>query len=179
MSDEKHGEGTPEPVMREYVHEHKFSEESGVIKDEQGRIVLTQAFCPEGHSLITDEAQFDGYNGIKVLGLYDGKEYTIILSPIMHDKRKQCPEFPDGAIVDLVCPVCKKPLPRIAPCGCQLGSFYRQVYLTPHGDKGSSIGICDAYGCPRSFIRDEGEIISEVHMDLLWQVMGKHRYGMD
>ena len=159
--------------LYEYIKAHSYSQQSGVKRDAEDRVVLTQAFCQDGHLLIADDVRFDGEAGLKLLGRYKDAEFDVILSPIMHDRRKQCPKLPRFALVELCCPVCKKPLPRIAPCGCTVGSFYRQVFLTKDADPAWSIGICDAYGCPRSFIRDNGEIISEVRSDLMWQLWGK------
>lgn len=164
-------------VLHVYKEEHSFSKSAGVVRDEKSRIVLTQAFCHNGHSLMNPDYQFDGYAGIFLLGLHEDEIFDIILSPIMHDSRKVSSALPAGTVVEISCPACKIPLPRIAPCGCVIGSFYRHIFLTKNKDIRKSIGICDSFGCPRSFLRDRGEIISEVRTDLMWQAMDKYRMG--
>ena len=140
---------------------HAFSSESSVIRDEKGRIVLTKAYCHNGHYLITDEQKFEGYSGIKIIAVHEDKESVIILSPILNDHRKVCPVYPHLTVLELLCPVCKEPLPLLAPCDCTAGSNYRTIYLRKDADIHWSIGICNAYGCPHSFIRDGEEIITE------------------
>ncbi|GAB4292901.1 MAG: hypothetical protein Kow0090_07010 [Myxococcota bacterium] len=161
-------------TLQEYLKGHEFSDDSGVKKDEKGRIVLTRAYCHNGHFLLSDEELFDGHLGIKLLGRVEGREDVIYLSPIMNDQRKKTPKYTPGTIVELACPECGDKLDRVAPCGCSVGSFYRTIFLTPAADEDWSIGICDAYGCPRSFIRDAGEIISEVRAKMIESML---RFG--
>ena len=155
-------------TLHDYLKGHEFSPDSGVKKDDKGRIVLTRAYCHNGHSLLSEEKQFDGENAIKLIGKFDGKEDVMFLSPIMNDKNKEVPDYyKKGDIVKLTCPTCGEELKRIAPCGCVMGSFYHAVFLTPAANEDWCIGLCDAYGCPRAFIRDAGEIISEVRAQMI------------
>ena len=140
---------------------YSFSKESSVIRDNKGRIVLTKAYCHNGHFIMTDEHKFEGYAGIKIIAVYGGKEAEIFLSPILNDHRKKCPVYPHLAVLELQCPVCREPLPHLAPCDCTAGATYRTIYLRTDADIHWSIGICNAYGCPKSFIKDGEEIITE------------------
>jgi len=165
------GENENAVTLHEYLKGHNFTPDSGVKKDEKGRIVLTRAYCHNGHFLLSDEKLFEGEKAIKLIGRFQEKEEPIYLSPIMGDSSKEATAYPDGSIVEFLCPECMERLPRLAPCGCVPGSFYRNIFLTPAADEDWSIGICDAYGCPRSFIRDGGEIISEVRANMIQSMM--------
>ncbi|GAB4303113.1 MAG: hypothetical protein Kow0090_18690 [Myxococcota bacterium] len=149
---------------------YKVPEESPVIRDEKGRFVVTKAYCQNGHFLITDEYKFEGYPGINLISLYGGKESLVVLSPILNDRSKICPVYPHLAVLDLLCPVCKESFPRLAPCDCGAGAHYRTIYLRTDADIHWSIGVCDAYGCPKSFIREGEEIITEAReaQSTLW-----------
>ena len=140
---------------------HDFSKESSVIRDEKGRTVIMKAYCHNGHYIMSEEHKYEGYPAVKLISLYEGKESEIILSPILNDNRKICPVYPHLAVLEILCPVCREPLKYLAPCGCTAGSNYRTIYLRNEPDIHWSIGICDAYGCPNSFIRDGEDIITE------------------
>jgi hypothetical protein len=43
-----------------------------------------------------------------------------------------------------------------------VGAFRRAIYLTPDSREMAAVGLCETYGCPQSFVSDEGELIYEV-----------------
>jgi len=168
MTAKDHMDNKKATSLYEYIRGRNLTGAQGIIKLDDDRMVLTQVYSHEGHDMLTDEITFDGYRAIKILARHKGRDDIFYLSPIMPDHRKVGPELDMLTISDLCCPVAKTPLPRIAPCGCTMGAFYRQVFLDPSLSEEWSIGFCDAYGCTRSFLRDESEIISEMLNNLLW-----------
>ena len=44
-------------------------------------------------------------------------------------------------------------------------NIYTGVYLTPDPEELGAVGICEVYGCPQSFVTDQGELLYEVVLD--------------
>lgn len=129
-------------------------------------IVLTQAFCPQGHNLIQpDNASFDGQPGIRLRIAFADQVGEVTLSPIHGDHRKeiQIARLPaPGVRLSVRCPVCDEELPLSGECASGDGGRLRMLFLTPRLDEGHAGLICDVWGCPYSKLVDEWELISEV-----------------
>lgn len=126
-------------------------------------IVITQAFCPNGHNLISkDDVNFEGYKGIK-LWVNDGKnEGWIILSPIHGDHRKVTNiQFDRGTKLQISCPHCKTQFQSIATCSCDLEGDLVKLYLTPKLSDSHIVAVCNIWGCPNSRVIDNFQIIAE------------------
>lgn len=123
-------------------------------------IIVTQAFCPNGHDLVAYEGPtFDGFPGISIKVRGHGHEGVIALSPMHGDGRKQGTEgFDHGRRYDLLCPVCDTPLPKFARCDCGEGRLHA-IDLVASGD-GEIIAICDVAGCRRSRVADGLEVLA-------------------
>jgi hypothetical protein len=52
----------------------------------------------------------------------------------------------------------------LAPCGCSPNSCWILVFLGEEHDYNAAIGICNAWGCPRSYTRLSGEILAEYRL---------------
>ncbi len=131
------------------------------IRHDEVLIVLTQAYCPSGHNLIRPGEKFDGFDGLH-LWISGGKvEGLVVVSPIHGDHRKRGISFPDGTQLEIACPECRKPLPRLCPCSCGHGGSLRTIYLTPGLSESYQAAVCDIWGCPRSRVIDSNEILSE------------------
>lgn len=127
-------------------------------------IVITQAFCPNGHNLVRGEdAHFDGYPGITLFVECGGWSGEISLSPIHGDHaRVGIPRsIPNGTRCVVRCPECEVELPRLATCGCENGGELLGIYLRPDLSEGDMVGICNILGCYRSRVMDKWEILSE------------------
>lgn len=134
----------------------------GVIVEKE-KLHVTHAYCPEGHALITDGSHmFSGRPGIRLLVRGKRLEQVITLSPFQGDFAKAYEqEFEDGEVLKVMCPLCETPLPVLAPCGCTPGSHWVVMFLRQEQDYNDAVGICNAWGCPCSFIRLSGEILTE------------------
>ncbi len=122
-------------------------------------------FCHNGHSLKVDKVTFDGlpaFNFLCRVGGEGGPEEDIYVSPIINDSRKKGADQPEGTRLQLICPVCKEELKQLVPCSCRVGAYRRAVYLTPDPNEMGAVGVCEIYGCPQSFVTEEGELLYEV-----------------
>ena len=166
MCDEKRS-----PTLR-VKKDLQVSDDSQILLEEQQpssevTIVVTQAFCPRGHNLISpDNHRFDGQPGIR-LGIADGdNKGEVVLSPIHGDARKLfdiSPEPRQGTkLSSIVCPFCGVELPTLGGCVIKDGGGLRGLYLTPRLSKGYAALICDVWGCSYSRVMDDWELLSEV-----------------
>ena len=125
-------------------------------------IVLTQAFCQKHHALITpDNETFAGHPGVKVLVTHGDEEFELTISPIHgHHRRKGGLHVEDGTRVGVACPECREELEAYAPCPCGEGTL-RSIFLTAEAESSHVAAVCDVWGCQRSRVVDEWELLSE------------------
>jgi hypothetical protein len=136
----------------------------GVSVENDVLVVITQAFCPNGHNLVRrNDVLFDGYPGVSVFVETEEWSGEVILSPIHgdHSKVGMSRSVPDGTRSRLKCPECEVDLPVITSCGCEKGGNLVAIYLRPDRSEGDVVGICNVLGCYRSRVLDNFEILSE------------------
>jgi hypothetical protein len=126
-------------------------------------IVITQAFCPDGHPLIGDDNElFDGYPGLKVLLKSENSSGEIVLSPFHGDESKKgAALWADGEKVEICCPECGKPFPRMASCSCPGAGDLIKIYTTTTMSDSNILAMCNVWGCRRSRTINNWQIISE------------------
>lgn len=137
--------------------------ESSIKQVDDVFIVVTQAFCPNGHNLIAaDNDLFDDYPGIRLRVEHNGKSGDVVLSPFHGDATKKgCLDWPHGAKLKVQCPHCHALLPRIATCCCDGKGDLVKLYLSPKFSDSHMLAMCNVWGCRRSRTIDDKEIISE------------------
>ncbi len=130
-------------------------------------ILVTQAFCPNGHNLVNEgNKDFDGYPGIKLALKFEGKSESVCLSPFHGDaSKKGTVDWEDGSKLAITCPHCDVPFPVIASCKCGLkpdmeGDLIK-LYLSPSLNDSHILALCNVWGCRRSRTIDNWNIISE------------------
>lgn len=131
-----------------------------------GIVLLTGAYCPQGCPLITDDApKFDGFPGIVLTASSGRASGQLTLSPFQGDSRKEGPQFSEGSILTLQCPICEVELPAVAPCGCGEGGQFVAMYTVRVPDPDYVVGVCCRWGCFRSFVKDAGRIVTEYRVE--------------
>ncbi|MBN1947151.1 MAG: hypothetical protein JW797_15885 [Bradymonadales bacterium] len=136
---------------------------SGLLIAQDGIfMVLTQAFDGHGHSLIREDSpRFDGFPGVTLwMELPDGRSGELTLSPIHGDPRKEgLVDVPEGTECRLLGVSGGQPLDQEGRCPCGLGIYHR-IYLTPQLDRGEVALICNIWGCQRSRVIDDRDLLS-------------------
>jgi hypothetical protein len=124
-------------------------------------IVVNEAYGPDGDNLVgISDVEFDGFPAVTLLVRGGGREELVHLSPIHGDRRKKGMEdLPIGTKCELLCPVSKKPLPKIGRIG-EGPAEYCAIYLTKKLQAGSTIYVSDVWGHHDSRILDNFELIS-------------------
>ncbi len=133
----------------------------GILKDDNGRRIVTSAFCCNGHSLISETNPYiDDLPTIHLKVRSSGiGETDLYLSPIQGDPRVIGGEgIRAGELLDILCPVCGVSFQLVAPCYCRHGTFVA-IYLKPDCQYREAIVICNSWGCKHSFIKLESKII--------------------
>lgn len=137
------------------------SHDSQIKQLDEVIIQVTQAFCPKGHNLVRNEdVHYYGELGIS-LWVSDGeREGEVILSPFHGEhNRKGMTDFPIGAKLKISCPVCRAPMPRLSKCSCETGELFA-IYLTENCSEANVVALCDVWGCHRSKVYDQAELLS-------------------
>jgi hypothetical protein len=148
--------------LETYSDTYRFTPQS-LIRKEGERMWIPQLFCHRGHVLTTEAVRFDGLPAVHIVAQRAGEPaQSCYLSPIFDDARKLGFVYPEGTQLRLFCPECHDELRPLVPCTCQPGAFRRAVYLTPDPAQLGAVGICDVYGCPQSFVTEDGELLFEV-----------------
>ncbi|MBN2496600.1 MAG: hypothetical protein JXR96_18570 [Deltaproteobacteria bacterium] len=155
-------------IDRDRLHrptEAKASPDSQIREVDEVVIQVTQAFCPNGHNLVCNfKLLFDGEPGIS-LWVSDGeREGEVVLSPFHGDHSRQgLSDFDPGSKLTISCPICRHQLPRLSKCSCERGELFT-LYLTPTLDDSHVVALCDIWGCHRSKVFDQAQLLS-AYMD--------------
>jgi len=140
-----------------------FDEEHiGVLTDD-GKLVINEAYCHNGHDLLDNELEISGYPSIKLLVSDKKHEEIINISAVEGDQQRKFKKgFADKTLLTVSCPMCKEELDNIAPCDCVKGSKYVAIYLNKKRTFGGCVGVCNSWGCFRSFMGSAWRIISRL-----------------
>lgn len=104
---------------------------------------------------------FEGHPGIRMLVSDGSSEEEVTLSPIHGDRRKaMSTTYRLGTRLDLSCPVCDAKLDVLFPCSCGRGELM-SLYLTDALSEGHVAAVCNVWGCPRSRLIDNWQVISQ------------------
>ena len=122
-------------------------------------IVVTQAFGPDGSSLILpDPILFDGHPAVTLLVCCDGREELVHLSPIHGDPRKLGMEgLAIGSRCTLLTPFTRKPLDLVSD---DASDGFAAIYLTKRLAAGEAVLISPIWGRFASRILHDAELIS-------------------
>lgn len=123
--------------------------------DQEKGQVITECYCGNGHSILTDKATFDGHPGLTLTLKNSRQEGLLSISPIIGDRRREFIGFEriPGEVVDICCPVCAEPFPIYNECSC--GAHLVALFTSPRAQFSRCVGICQRIGCLHS------ELISE------------------
>jgi hypothetical protein len=143
------------------------TEQSGLrTQDGNGVIVIvTQAFDGHGNNLVhPDGPTFDGFPGVTLqVEAPDGRSASVTLSPIHGDPRKVgFEDLEAGTRCRLRAHPGAPELELEGPCGCAGDGNYYRLYLSERGTSGEVCLICDIWGCHRSRIIDDSDLLSWV-----------------
>lgn len=130
-------------------------------------LVVKECYCQSGHSLISEQAKFDGFKGILFKVKRAGREGVVALSPVYGCDHKISldMELLDGEIYDFHCSVCDEALPFYNLCDC--GAFMTTFFTTKDADFKSVIAICNRVGCHNAEINLGENLLTDLMLNAL------------
>ena len=122
------------------------------IIEVQGKAVVTEAYCQNLHSLISD-VQINEQNGLKFIYTdQEGKkEAEIVISAAVGDRTKvnlSKATFDKEEIVRVLCPTCRNELPVLFMCDC--GAPIYLIYLDERTNPRHAQSFCSRIGCTKA-----------------------------
>lgn len=122
--------------------------------------VIKECYCPNGHSILTDQVFFSGYSGLTLKLRSDSQEGLLSISPVIGDRDREFIGFVryPGEVVDICCPTCSEPFPVYNQCDC--GAHLVALFTSLNTSFSQCVGICQRIGCLHS------ELISERNLRL-------------
>ncbi|MDD5327939.1 MAG: hypothetical protein PHY02_09020 [Phycisphaerae bacterium] len=132
----------------------------------KSRHVVTEAYCPNGCSIIDKEHEINGSPGLRVKFKRPDMEGELVLSAVQMDFEKivLSGELKDGVKDELYCPHCGVMFKKLVNCTCKSDADMVVIGLTPELDFNNAISFCNVTGCTNGTTIKSGDIIR--HMQL-------------
>ena len=117
--------------------------------EDHGNIVLNEAYCSNGHSLMSD-VKIENFRGIQLIYRDEKgeKESQVVISSIVGVRKKvylSGKPFEKGEIVKAFCPTCMEELPVLYECEC--GAHIYLFYIDKRLDANYGQSFCSRVGC--------------------------------
>ncbi len=117
--------------------------------EDQGNIVLNEAYCTNGHSLISD-VKIDNHSGIHLVyrDQKGERESKVIISSVVGVRKKvyiSGKPFEKDEIVKAFCPICLEELPILSDCEC--GAHIYLFYIDKRLGSNYGQSFCSRVGC--------------------------------
>jgi hypothetical protein len=83
-------------------------------QDLQSSQVITECYCPNGHSVLTAAALFQGHKALTLKLKNKTSEGLLLISPVLGDRNRTFIDFEKqvGDVVEICCPTCSDPAAR-------------------------------------------------------------------
>ena len=122
------------------------------VDREKGGLVVRQAYCPNGHSLMSD-VEIDGEKGIHFVyeSTESGAQAGIVISPFVGKCKKRIlsgKAFAKDEVVRILCPTCRAELPVLFACEC--GARFCLFYIDSRLRHNYGQSVCSRIGCVRA-----------------------------
>jgi len=119
------------------------------IQKKDGELVVNEAYCPKGHSLMS-KVKIDNEPGIHFI--YTDKtgkrETEIVISPVVRKRIKKVLKgegFEKNEIVKILCPLCRTELDVLFDCEC--GAPIYLFYIDKQRNYYYGQSFCSRIGC--------------------------------
>jgi hypothetical protein len=122
----------------------EISLQSDKVTKKNGKIVVNEAYCSNGHSLMSDVMIDDGKSIHFLYTDQKGKKETdILISPVVRKCKKKILKgepFRKGEIVKILCPKCRAELPVLFNCECGAPIYF--FYIDKNLDNNFGQSFC-------------------------------------
>ena len=122
------------------------------IEQKGKALVVNEAYCPKGHSLMSN-VRIQDEKGIQFIytDKKRKKETDIVISPVVRKCEKKILKgepFKKGEMVKILCPECRTELPILFNCEC--GAPIYLFYIDKQLDHHFGQSFCSRIGCVKS-----------------------------
>ena len=127
-------------------------------------VIISECFCPNGHSLIDENARFGIDPGIKIKVKRNGEdEGFLVLSPKFGDYSKISLgiKLNDGDLLEMFCPECNVALPVYSSCYVCDNKMLTLFTSNKHSYS-DCMGICQKVGCHNSKMVGNRRMLSSI-----------------
>lgn len=120
--------------------------------------VITECYCANGHSILSDAGVFQGHHGLTLKLRSKTAEGTLSISPVIGDHSRTFIDFERhlGEVVEICCPICADPFPVYNACPC--GAHLVALFTSPKAQFSRCVGICQRIGCLHSELLSERDL---------------------
>lgn len=127
-------------------------------EDQHKLEVIEECYCPNGHSILTDAAIFQGYKALTLRLRTRDQEGILAISPVIGDRDRTFIDFEQmpGQVVEICCPECAEPFPIYNECPC--GAHLVALFTSPKAHFAQCVGICQRLGCLHSELITERDL---------------------
>ena len=134
--------------------------------EEKVRYVVTEAYCPNGCSIIDTEHRINGVPGLRIEFKRPDMEGEFVLSAIEgdFDKIVLSGELEDGVKDELYCPNCGVMFKKLINCSCKPDADMVTIGLTPKLDFSNAISFCNVTGCANGSSIKSGDVLRHVRL---------------
>ena len=117
-----------------------------------GKVIVTEAFCSNGHSLMS-KVRIDGEPGIHFIYASQGgkKKTDVVISPVVGECMKKILKgaaLKQDDVVRILCPTCFTELPVLFDCEC--GAPIYLFYLDRRLRHSYGQSFCSRIGCTKA-----------------------------
>lgn len=130
------------------------------------RYIVTEAYCPNGCSLIEKEIEINGFPGLRIAFKREGMNGEFIVSAIEGDFDKKIirGQLIEGVKDELLCPHCGIPFEKLVNCNCKPGAEMVVIGLTPKLNCNNAITFCNVTGCSNGAFIKSGDALMHVRL---------------
>jgi hypothetical protein len=130
------------------------------------RYVVTEAYCPNGCSIIDKDHEINGAPGLRIKFRRPAMEGEFVLSAIQGDLDKVIlsGELKDGVKDELCCPHCGAMFKKLVNCSCRPDADMVVIGLTPRLNFNNAISFCNVTGCKNGTTIKSGDVIRHVQL---------------
>jgi len=134
--------------------------------EEKIRYIVTEAYCPEGCSIIDPEHKINGVSGLLIKFKRPGVEGELVLSAIEgdFDKIVLSGTLEDGLKDELYCPHCGVMFRKLVNCNCSSDADMVVIGLTPKLDFNNAVSFCNVTGCVNGTSIRSGEVLRHIRL---------------
>lgn len=129
------------------------------ICKEENLLIVKKCYCQNGHNLISDQAIFNGFNGLLMMLKRKGVSGMVALSPVYGNKSRVSfgLVLKQNEVWEICCSECNEALPVFASCDC--GGDKISLFLDKNADFANCILLCNRIDCYNAVIQFNDEMV--------------------